>query len=135
MANYPQMPYQSNYMQPYMQRMPYYQPQQPSTMPGQNVVATMVTSRAEAEAAQISFDATLYLFVNLQQGEIYAKRFNPGTGGADFAVFTAPRPAQQEQAPTYATMDMLQPILQRLEACEQQLTLTEGRKASKEGAK
>lgn len=133
MANFQPAPYQGGYMQPYPTRMPYYQPQ---PMPGQaqNVVATMVTSRAEAEAAQISFDATLYLFVNLQQGEIYAKRFNPATGGADFAVFTAPRPAQQDAAPAYyATLDMLQPILQRLEACEQQLT--EGKKTGKEATK
>lgn len=132
MANYPQPPYQGGYMQPYPQRMPYYQPQ-PMPAQGQNPVATLVTSRAEAEAAQISFDATLYLFVNLQQGEIYAKRFNPATGGADFAVFTAPRPAAQEAAPAYATIDMMQALMQRIEACEQQLT--ESRKPGKESVK
>ena len=132
MTGYPQAPYQGGYMQPYPQRMPYYQPQQVQPQ-GQNVISTMVTSRAEAEAAQISFDATLYLFVNLQQGEIYAKRFNPTTGGADFAVFSAPRPAAPETAPAYATMDMMQTLLQRIEACEQQLA--GGKAPGKEGGK
>lgn len=95
--------------------------QQSQQVAAQTVSASMVTSRAEAEAAQILFDNTLNLYVNLAQGEIYAKRFNPQTGGADFAVFSMPRPQTQEPAPTFAPMDMVQTIMKRLEACEKQI--------------
>lgn len=103
-------------------------PQQPAA--AQTVNASMVTSRAEAEAAQILFDNSLNLYVNLAQGEIYAKRFNPQTGGADFAVFSMPRPQPQEPSPAFAPMDMVQTLMQRMEACEAQLNAFSNKKSA-----
>ena len=71
-----QMAAQQAYAQQ-MQSMPQIMPQ---AQPG--VTVRLVTSRDEATTAQIPFDATINVFVNMGAGEIYIKRFNPNTGGA-----------------------------------------------------
>ena len=85
------------------------QAQAPQQQPG--VTVRLVTSRDEATTAQIPFDATINVFVNMSAGEIYIKRFNPNTGGAWFAEYVdaskIPQTAQpaEETAPEYVTVE------------------------------
>lgn len=80
----------------------------------------LVTSRDEATTAQIPFDATINVFVNLAAGEIYVKRFNPNTGGAWFGDYIAAERARQtaQEAdtppPEPVTMDMFRALEQRV---------------------
>lgn len=101
------------YQQAYMQQM-----QAAQQMQQPNLVARLVTSRDEATTAQITFDSTINVFVNLAAGEVYIKRFNPNTGGADFVDFVSAarlkREAEQAQAPEYVTMDVFSALEQRV---------------------
>ena len=91
----------------------------PPAAPQQAVNARMVTSREEASAAQIPFDSTINIFINLPADEIYIKRFDMNTGGAIFAEYRRgqrQQPAQSAPAPDnapstqYATQDMLEQL-------------------------
>lgn len=91
------------------------------TQPAQPAVnVRLVTSRDEATTAQIPFDATINVFVNLAAGEIYVKRFNPNTGGAWFGDYIAAdrarQNAQEAEAPQPepVTMDMFLALEQRV---------------------
>lgn len=79
------------------------------------VITRMVTSREEATTAQIPFDSTINVFLNMSAGEVYIKRFNPNTGGALFDEFIHPARYQQmkeqeKPAPEYATVEMVQAL-------------------------
>lgn len=91
-------------------------PQQP------NVTVRLVTNYNEADAAQIAFDNTINLFVNMAAGEIYVKRFNPNTGLAPIAVYRQEPPqAAQEAAkpqPEYVTADVIAGLESRISELE-----------------
>ena len=93
--------------QAYAQQMQSQMMPQAPAQPG--VTVRLVTSRDEATTAQIPFDATINVFVNMSAGEIYIKRFNPQTGGAWFADYVPKTPAEakpaEEDAPEYVTVD------------------------------
>ena len=106
----PQMYAQQAYAQQ-MQGMGQVMPQQAQPQ----VITRMVTSREEATTAQIPFDSTINVFLNMSAGEVYIKRFNPNTGGALFDEFIHPARYQQmkeqeKPAPEYATVEMVQAL-------------------------
>ena len=96
--------------------------QQSAQQPPVNV--RLVTSRDEATTAQIPFDATINVFINMAANEVYIKRFNPVDGGAIFCDYhdaqryakTAQKPAQEQQTPPvqYATVEMLTALERRV---------------------
>lgn len=108
-------------MQPQMQ-----QPQ-PVQAQQQPVTVRMVASRAEAYAAQIPFDGTINVFVNANAREVYIKRFNPETGGADFGDYLRQNaPAQQAAADAapcaeYATAAALEETRAKLAALTEEM--------------
>lgn len=113
-------PYQ--YQQPwigYQQRQQWYQPPQPQPMqPTQPAQAVMVTSRTEAEAAQIPFDpAVVSVFVDLAHGAVYIKRFNQQTGGADLEVYN-----RQTTPAVDPVGDQIADLVRRVEALEARKT-------------
>lgn len=95
-------------------------------MPAQNqpvqqqipVAVRFVTKYAEADAAQIAFDNTINLFINLASGEIYMKRFDMNSGQAPLVTYRQDRPkAAQDDAQRpveYATVEMVTAIENRL---------------------
>ena len=105
------------YSHPYAPRMQqgaaiptyYQQPQQT-----QGVVASMVTSQKEAEAAQILFNNDINVFVDQANGVIYTKRFNLQTGSADFAAYSRVDAAQEAPATAYASQADVDAIRQQL---------------------
>lgn len=109
-APYPQQAY------PAPQNMPQAYPPAAPQQPQQTVNARMVTSREEASAAQIPFDSTINIFINLPADEIYIKRFDMATGGAIFAEYRRGQPQPRASAPDsgtspqYATQDMLEQL-------------------------
>lgn len=94
--------------------------QQMAQRPAQpDVIARLVTSRDEATTAQIPFDSTINVFVNLAAGEVYIKRFNPATGGAIFTDCVDAAKAQRAQdkaQPEYATVDRVAALERRMDA-------------------
>lgn len=112
-------------MQPQMQ--PQLQQTQPVQAQQQPVTVRMVASRAEAYAAQIPFDGTINVFVNANAREVYIKRFNPETGGADFGDYLRQNaPAQQAAADAapcaeYATTAALEETRAKLAALAKEM--------------
>lgn len=115
-----------------MQAMSQMAPQQMQTQP--NVITRMVTSREEATTAQIQFDNTINVFINLASDEVYIKRFNPNTGGAWFGDYIPPARAQQiaqeaaKPQPEYVTMDQFTERLSGIEGRMSELADTIGNK-------
>ena len=124
MAGYEYNPFGGGYGQPTPQMMQqaYARQMQSQMMPQQaqpRVVTHMVTSREEATTAQIPFDGTINVFLNLGAGEVYVKRFDFNTGGAFFDDFIHPSKLQQmaqqaKPAPEYATVEMLAALESRV---------------------
>lgn len=113
--------YQPMYGNPYASRMPQmtqpiYQQQPPQPSQLQQGSLVMVTSRTEAEAAQIPFDGIPHFFANWGVGEVYAKIFNSNTGMADFVVFRAERPQTEKvpPPPSYVTHEEMKALEGRL---------------------
>lgn len=108
--------------QAYAQQMQMGQAPMQQTAPPLSV--RLVTSREEATTAQIPFDATINVFVNMAAGEVYIKRFNPHTGGAIFSDYhdvqkgaqAAQQAAQgpQDTQPQYATVEMVKALEARV---------------------
>lgn len=116
MQGNPYQMYQPAYGNPYAPRFqqptaPYY-PTQPQQTQG--VMASMVTSQKEAEAAQILFNNDVNVFVDSSGTVIYTKRFNPQTGSADFAVFRRVDAVQETPAAAYASQADVESIRQQL---------------------
>lgn len=90
------------------------------------VTVRLVTNYNEADAAQIPFDNTINLFVNMAAGEIYVKRFNPNTGLAPIAVYRQEQtqPIQDVAKPQqeYATVDMLASLESRVNELAESMT-------------
>lgn len=82
------------------------------------VTVRFVTKYNEADAAQIAFDNTINLFINLASGEIYMKRFDMNSGQAPIVTYRQERPKatqdEQEQTVKYATVEMVTAIETRL---------------------
>lgn len=83
--------------------------QQPTLQ--QSTVA-FVTSRAQAEVAQVPFDGLPYFFYNTSTREIYVKAFDPQTGNCPLVDYVQ---AVQAAPPQYATVDMITALEKRLE--------------------
>lgn len=83
-----------------------------------NVTVRLVTNYNEADAAQIAFDSTINLFVNLASGEIYLKRFDSSSGRAPIVVYRQDQPKTAQEVssahPEYATVEMVTAIESRL---------------------
>lgn len=79
--------------QPYMPGAYSYQPQIPQMTQQPSFSCRPVTSREEAQAAQIDFFSPGSIMPDLGHGVIYLKRFNQNTGGSDLFTFSL----QQEQ--------------------------------------
>lgn len=118
MAGYGYNPFGGGYGQPQMYAQQAYAQQMQGmgqAIPQQaqpQVITRMVTSREEATTAQIPFDSTLNVFLNMSAGEVYIKRFNPNTGGALFDEFIHPSRYQQmkeqeKPAQEFATVEMV----------------------------
>ena len=73
---------------------------------------SFVTSKAQAEVAQIPFDGQPYFFFNTSTRELYGKAFDPQTGNCPLIDYV---PAVQAAPPQYATVDMLTALEKRLE--------------------
>ena len=71
-----------------------------------------VMSREEAAAAQVPFDGSPYVFLNLPQGEIYVKQFDFNTGMTGFTAYAKQIPAPP---PKFATQDDLMRLTAELE--------------------
>lgn len=111
---YGQAPY---YYQPYGYSQALQQPFQQIIQQAQpTATARLVTSREEAVAAQIAFDNTVNVFLNLNAGEVYVKRFNMQTGGADFEAFGRIQPAPEKPEISYATMETVEQLRAQLDA-------------------
>ena len=82
------------------------------------VTVRFVTKYNEADAAQIAFDNTINLFINLASGEIYMKRFDMNSGQAPVVTYRQDRPKaaqdESEQKIQYATVEMVAKIENRL---------------------
>lgn len=82
------------------------------------VTVRFVTKYNEADAAQIAFDNTINLFINLSSGEIYMKRFDMNSGQAPIVTYRQERPKatqdEPEQTVQYATVEMVTAIETRL---------------------
>lgn len=82
------------------------------------VTVRFVTKYNEADAAQIAFDNTINLFINLASGEIYMKRFDMNSGQAPVVTYRQDRPKaaqdESEQQIQYATVEMVTSIENRL---------------------
>lgn len=127
--------YQPMYGNPYaarQQSQQYYQPQPAAQPMTQTTTMVMVTSRKEAEAAQIVFDGLPHYFANPSEGEVYAKTYNYQTGKSDFAVYRLTDANQA--APAYVTADALAEVEAKLLKEIDQLTerLDRGRRARRE---
>lgn len=110
-----QQMYQQAYMSPQQQMQMAIQQQQ---MQQPQVTVRLVTNYNEADAAQIAFDNTINLFVNMASGEIYVKRFDASSGRAPIVVYRQEQPKTAQEAPKtheeYATMEMVTAIENRL---------------------
>ena len=82
------------------------------------VTVRFVTKYNEADAAQIAFDNTINLFINLASGEIYMKRFDMNSGQAPVVTYRQDRPKaaqdESEHQIQYATVEMVSAIENRL---------------------
>lgn len=82
------------------------------------VTVRFVSKYAEADAAQIAFDNTINLFINLASGEIYMKRFDMNSGQAPLVTYRQERPKtaqdESEDQIQYATVEMVTAIENRL---------------------
>ena len=83
---------------------PVQQPIQPQLQ--QSAPVSLVTSRAQAELAQIPFDGNPYFFYNTATREIYAKQYDGATGKCPIVDYQPPSIAQ-EPPTAYATVEMV----------------------------
>lgn len=105
---------------------------QPQQAQQPTVTVRLVTNYNEADAAQIAFDDSINLFMNMASGEIYLKRFDRNSGRAPIVVYRPehPKTAQdtQGQQNEYATVEMVEAIKSRLnELADAMVTRRTGR--------
>lgn len=106
---YPQnyFPQRQDFAPPPMQQA---QPMQPTPQP----IMRFVTSRAEAEVAQIPFDGTAAYFVDTGSGKIYAKALR-ADGTAPLIVYTREGEITQSNFVTQEQFDVLIKKMNELE--------------------
>lgn len=110
-------PYQQPYMPGFGFRNPMFQQPVPVPQPTpQQSTVTYVTSRAQAEVAQIPFDGQMYFFLNTSTRELYGKAFDPNTGSCPLIDYAPAAPAAPPQPPQWATVEMVNELAQRLDA-------------------
>ena len=112
---YQQNNHHMNSQQAHMQQIATQNQQMQQQIP---VTVRFVTKYNEADAAQIAFDNTINLFINLASGEIYMKRFDMNSGQAPIVTYRKERPKatqdEPEQTVQYATVEMVTAIETRL---------------------
>ena len=101
-------PYQYGYNPSYMPQQ--YAPSAPNT---NTFTCRPVTSRLEAESAQVDFLGAGTVMPDLAHGCVYIKRFNPNTGASDFLVFTMQQ-APEATPVQYATIQDLNALRDEL---------------------
>lgn len=67
--------------------------------------ALPVTSLEEAKAAIVDLDGSMYVFVNVSQGEIYTKQYNLANGTSDFLTYKL---LDKGNSPQYVTIEAMQ---------------------------
>lgn len=145
MQSNPYPMYQPMYGNPYRQPtqnyypQPVQQPVQPQLQ--QSAPVTLVTSRAQAELAQIPFDGLPYFFFNTASREIYMKQYDGSTGKCPLVDYQPP--SQAMEPPTaYATVEMVAALEGKINSLAALIVPTEqtptpgstGRHARKEAA-
>lgn len=103
-GNYPtynqnfQPPYQNQFMMQPSPQMPMQMPQNGQQM-GQGIspASRPVSNKDEANAVQADFSGAMMLFPDVTHNKIYLKRWNMGTGAAEFAEFVPVLPEAIEQ--------------------------------------
>lgn len=90
-------------------------PQQVNSLPApvQQSCVTMVTSRAQAEVAQVPFDGQPYFFMDTASRRLYCKSFDAQTGLCPMVEYA---PVMQEQQPQFATVEQLTALEERITA-------------------
>ena len=73
-----------------------------------------VSTKEEAASAQVPFDGTPYVFLNLPQGEIYVKQFDFNTGVTSFNAYAKQIPAPPPQFATQGDLERLTAEIQAL---------------------
>lgn len=110
-------PYQQPYMPGFGFRNQMFQQPAPVPQPTpQQSTVTYVTSRAQAEVAQIPFDGQMYFFLNTSTRELYGKAFDPNTGSCPLIDYAPAAPAAPPPQPQWATVEMVNELAQRLDA-------------------
>ena len=104
--NYPAYNYNPAFVQQPMQ-----QPVQQVNNASGGFMCRPVTSRAEAEVAQIPFDGSTTYFVDTANGKIYAKTFNFANGTAPLMTYIQEAAVP---APKYATVEDLQKLREEI---------------------
>lgn len=87
-------------------------PPQPTPQFGQGIspASRVVSNREEAMGVPADFSSAMMLFPDVTNNKIYLKRWNMGTGAADFAEFVPVMPETVEQgqaAPAFATTEQV----------------------------
>ena len=119
MANYPYYGMHSGYM-PSGYNQGYMPAQAPQNIPqqaagnGGGFVCRPVTSRLEAETAQIPFDGSTAWFYDTSADRMYAKTFNFQDGTAPIVTYTRETPTAPVQYATVAELQALREELERL---------------------
>ena len=105
--------------QPYMPGAYSYQPAVP---PQPSFSCRPVTSREEAQAAQIDFFSPGSIMPDLGHGVIYLKRFNQNTGGSDLFTFVL----QQEQPKALEPADEMKELRKMVEDLRKEVDYLKG---------
>lgn len=124
----PVQPFNNQPMTQIPPQMPIQAPQTVQQM-GQGISSASrpVSNKDEANAVQADFTGAMMLFPDLTHNKIYLKRWNMGTGVAEFSEFVPVMPEAVEQgqtAPTFATteqMDELKNLLGEIKTDIEQL--------------
>lgn len=88
-------------------------PQQDMTLSGR-----MVTSREEALAVPVDFNAGMTFLPDMSHGRIYVKVFNQNSGGADVLEFILPN-QQEKPQPAFVSVEVFDQLLQRVTGLEE----------------
>lgn len=117
----PQMPYnqrQSMAAQCYPQQQIAPQTQTGGQTAGFSPASRPVSSREEAMAVGADFSGAPMIFPDMAHNTIYVKRWDMNSGTAVFTEYGPKEPVPQTPPPTYATLDDLKALSDRLSKLE-----------------
>lgn len=117
----PQMPFnqrQSMAAQCYPQQQIAPQTQTGGQTAGFSPASRPVSSREEAMAVGADFSGAPMIFPDMAHNTIYVKRWDMNSGTAVFAEYGPKEPVPQTPPPTYATLDDLKALSDRLNKLE-----------------